>query len=62
MIETFSDFYIFFQDPLIRDLFKNGHDYFLEAKFDFIEVFENINVLKVYIPVCCIARESSKLA
>jgi len=34
-----------------RDLFKNKHNYFLEAKFDFIEVFEILNVLKIPLPV-----------
>ena len=45
-----------FEKSLDGDLFKNGHDYFLEAKFDFIEVFENINVLKIYFPVVSRAK------
>ena len=40
-----------FQNSADRVLFKNEHIFFLEAKFDFIEVFEIRSVLKVSPPV-----------
>ena len=47
-------FWIFFLDRPYRDLFENGHNIFIQAKFDFIQVFEKYAVLKTYGPVLTI--------